>query len=407
MEVVYRCCCGLDVHKKLIVACLNEGGRQELREFGTATSEIKAMANWLAESGCEMIAMESTGVYWKPLYNLFELMDLDAIVVNASHMKALPGRKTDVKDAEWIADLLRHGLLKASFIPSREQRELRELTRYRKSLIEERSRELNRLQKILEGANIKLSSVVKDINGVSSRKLLEKIIADELPDTEEVSRLIHKRMLPKLTEIMASIEGIVTPLQRKLLSQVLDHIDDLNERISVLDTMVKDYMTEYETAIAAIDKLPGVGRRSAEVILAELGTDMSRFPSAAHISSWTGLCPGNHQSAGKRKHGKTTKGNKTLKSILVECAKSARNVKGSYFSAQYQRISARRGKNRATVAVAHSMLIAIYHVLKFGVPFRDLGADYYNNFNREHKIKGYLKRLKALGWSPDISPVPA
>lgn len=407
MEVVYRCCCGLDVHKKLIVACLNEGGRQELREFGTATSEIKAMANWLAESGCEMIAMESTGVYWKPLYNLFELMDLDAIVVNASHMKALPGRKTDVKDAEWIADLLRHGLLKASFIPSREQRELRELTRYRKSLIEERSRELNRLQKILEGANIKLSSVVKDINGVSSRKLLEKIIADELPDTEEVSRLIHKRMLPKLTEIMASIEGIVTPLQRKLLSQVLDHIDDLNERISVLDTMVKDYMTEYETAIAAIDKLPGVGRRSAEVILAELGTDMSRFPSAAHISSWTGLCPGNHQSAGKRKHGKTTKGNKTLKSILVECAKSARNVKGSYFSAQYQRISARRGKNRATVAVAHSMLIAIYHVLKFGVPFRDLGADYYNNFNREHKIKGYLKRLKALGWSPDISLVPA
>lgn len=407
MEVVYRCCCGIDVHKKLIVACLNEGGRQELREFGTATSEIKAMANWLTESGCEMIAMESTGVYWKPLYNLFELMDLNAIVVNASHMKALPGRKTDVKDAEWIADLLRHGLLKASFIPSREQRELRELTRYRKSLIEERSRELNRLQKILEGANIKLSSVVKDINGVSSRKLLEKIIADDLPDADEVSRLIHKRMLPKLTEIMASIEGIVTPLQRKLLSQVLDHIDDLNERISALDTMVKDYMTEYETAIAAIDELPGIGRCSAEVILAELGTDMGRFPSAAHVSSWAGLCPGNHQSAGKRKHGKTTKGNKTLKAILVECAKSARNVKGSYFSAQYQRISARRGKNRATVAVAHSMLIAIYHMLKFDVPFRDLGADYYNNFNREHKIRGYLKRLKALGWTPDFSPASA
>lgn len=403
MEVVYRCCCGIDVHKKLIVACLNEGGRQELREFGTATSEIKAMANWLTESGCEMIAMESTGVYWKPLYNLFELMDLNAIVVNASHMKALPGRKTDVKDAEWIADLLRHGLLKASFIPSRAQRELRELARYRKSLIEERTRELNRLQKILEGANIKLASVVKDINGVSARRLLDRIIADDLPDVEEASRLIHGRMLSKLPEIMASIEGIVTPLQRKLLSQVLDHIDDLNKRISVLDTMVKDYMAEYETAIAAIDELPGIGRRSAEVILAEIGTDMSRFPSAAHISSWAGVCPGNYQSAGKRKHGKTTKGNKTLKSILVECAKSARNVKGSYFSAQYQRIATRRGKNRATVAVAHSILIAIYHVLKFGVPFRDLGADYYNNFNREHKIRGYLKRLKSLGWSPDIS----
>lgn len=214
-------------------------------------------------------------------------------------------------------------------------------------------------------------------------------------------------MLPKLPEIMASIEGIVTALQRKLLSQVLGHIDDLNERISVLDTMVKDYMTEYETAIAAIDELPGIGRRSAEVILAEISTDMSRFPSAAHISSWAGVCSGNHQSAGRRKHGKTTKGNKTLKSILVECAKSARNVKGSYFSAQYQRISARRGKNRATVAVAHSMLIAIYHVLKFGVPFRDLGADYYNNFNREHKIRGYLKRLQALGWTPESPSVSA
>ncbi len=379
MEVVYRCCCGIDVHKKLIVACLNKGGRQEVREFGTATKEIKTMANWLTEAGCEMIAMESTGVYWKPLYNLFELMDLDAIVVNASHMKALPGRKTDVKDSEWIADLLRHGLLKASFIPNREQRELRELAQYRKSLIEERTRELNRLQKILEGANIKLASVVRDINGVSSRKLLEKIIADDLPDTDEVSHLIHKKMLPKLPEIMTSIEGIVTPLQRKLLSQVLDHIDDLNKRISTLDAMVKDYMTEYEAAISAIDELPGIGRRSAEVILAEIGKDMSRFPSAAHISSWAGLCPGNHKSAGKRKHGKTTKGNQTLKSILVECAKSARNVKGSYFSAQYQRVAARRGKNRATVAVAHSMLIAIYHVLRFGVPFQDLGADYYNN----------------------------
>lgn len=206
---------------------------------------------------------------------------------------------------------------------------------------------------------------------------------------------------------MASIEGIVTPLQRKLLSQVLDHIDDLNQRIMTLDTMVKDYMTEYEAAISAVDELPEIGRRSAEVILAEIGADMSRFPSAAHISSWSGLCPGNHQSAGRRKHGKTRKGNKTLKSILVECAKSARNVKDSYFSAQYQRIAARRGKNRATVAVAHSMLIAIYHVLKSGVPFRDLGADYYNNFNREHKIRGYLKRLHALGWSPDTPIVSA
>lgn len=401
MEVVYRRCCGIDVHKRIIVACLNKDGEEELREFGTTTRDIKLLANWLLEQGCEMIAMESTGVYWKPLYNLFELLNLEAIVVNASHMKALPGRKTDVKDAEWIADLLRHGLLRASFIPDREQRELREIAHYRKSLIEERSREVNRLQKILEGANIKLASVVKDITGKSSRKLLDKIVANESPDEDEISQLIHGRLRPKLDQIMLSIEGITTPLQRRLLAQIIDHIDDMTRRIANMDDLIKEYMEQYEAAIAAIDEIPGIARRSAEVIIAEIGTDMSRFPSAAHLCSWAGVCPGNHQSAGKRKHGKTTKGNKALKSILTQCAKSARNVKSSYFSAQYQRISARRGKNRATIAVAHSMLIAIYHILNDGVAFRDLGADYYDNFNREHKIKGYLKRLNALGWTSD------
>lgn len=401
MEVVYRCCCGIDVHKKIIVACLNNGGEQGLREFGTTTSEIKSLANWLTESGCEMIAMESTGVFWKPLYNLFELLGLDAMVVNAAHMKALPGRKTDVKDAEWIADLLRHGLLKPSYIPSREQRELREITRYRKSLIEERCRETNRLQKILEGANIKLDSVVKDINGKSSRKLLDCIIKDDIPTSEEqISKMVHSRMRPKVGQLLTAIEGITTPLQRKLLEQVIDHIDDLNRRITKLDELVQDYMEEYEAAITALSEIPGIARRSAEVILAEIGLDMNRFPSAAHLCSWAGVCPGNNQSAGRRKHGKTTKGNKALKTILTQCAKSARSVKHSYFSAQYQRISARRGKNRATLAVAHSILIAIYHILKNGVAFRDLGADYYDSFNRERKIHGYLKRLKALGWEP-------
>jgi len=224
MEVVYRCCCGIDVHKKVIVACLNKNGKRTLREFGTLTSDIKTLANWLSEENCEMIAMESTSVYWKPLYNLFELLSLEAIVVNAQHMKALPGRKTDVKDAEWISDLLRHGLLKASFIPDREQRELREATRYRKSLIEERSRELCRLQKILEGANIKLDSVVGDINGKSARRLLEKIALDETLESGEVAKLLYTSMLPKLDRIMLAIEGITTPLQRKLLSQILNHI---------------------------------------------------------------------------------------------------------------------------------------------------------------------------------------
>jgi len=407
MEVVYRCCCGIDVHKKMIAACLNKGGKQELREFGTTTGEIKVLANWLLESDCEMVAMESTGVFWKPLYNLFELMGLDAIIVNASHMKALPGRKTDIKDAEWIADLLRHGLLKASYIPDREQRELREIARYRKSLIEERAREINRLQKILEGANIKLDSVVSDINGKSARKLLAKIVANENPDPDEVAELIHSSMHSKLDQIMQSIEGITTQLQRRLIAQIVDHIDDMTKRIADMDEMIKGYMEQYETAIKAVDELPGIARRSAEVIISEIGTDMSRFPSAAHLCSWAGVCPGNHKSAGKRSHGKTTQGNKTLKSILTQCAKASKNCKDSYFSAQYQRIAARRGKNRATIAVAHSMLIAIYHVLKNEVAFKDLGSDYYDNFNRDHKIKGYLKRLEALGWSPDSAPVPA
>jgi transposase len=407
MEVVYRRCCGIDVHKKIVVACLFKDRKRELREFGTTTSDIKALANWLIDEECEMIAMESTGSYWKPLYNLFELAGLEAIIVNAAHMKMLPGRKTDIKDAEWIADLLRHGLLKSSFIPSREQRELREIARYRKNLIGERCREINRLQKILEGANIKLDSVVKDITSKSSRKLLAKVIADETPNAEEVSDLIHWRLRPKLEQIMFSLEGITTPLQRKLIANIIDHIDDMARRIADMDDLIKGYMDKYESAIEAIDELPGIARRSAEVIISEIGDDMSRFPSAAHLCSWAGLCPGNNQSAGKRKHGRTTKGNHALKTTLTQCAHVAKKSKDSYFAAQYQRISVRRGKKRATIAVAHSMLIAIYHVLKDNVPFRDLGVDYYNNFNREHKIKGYLKRLQSLGWSPEITAVPA
>jgi transposase len=407
MEVVYRRCCGIDVHKRMIVACLFNGRKRELRQFGTTTSEIKTLSQWLLDAGCEMIAMESTGSYWKPLYNLFELMGLEAMIVNAAHMKALPGRKTDIKDAEWIADLLRHGLLRASFIPNREQRELRELARYRKSLIGERAREANRLQKMLEGANIKLDSVVSDIQGKSSRKLLEQIIADKSPDADEIMKLIDGRMHRNIDQIMLSLEGITTPLQRKLLSLVISHIDDMTKRIADMDNLVDEYMAEYEVAIAAIDEIPGIGRQSAQVILAEIGIDMGRFPSAEHLCSWAGICPGNHQSAGKRKHGKTGKGNMTLKTTLTQCAQSAKKAKHSYFSAQYQRIAAHRGKNRATVAVAHSILIAIYHVLKADVQFRDLGADYYDNFNRERKIKSYLKRLSALGWSPGNAPMIA
>ena len=345
-----------------------------------------------------MIAMESTASYWKPLYNIFELSGLDAMVVNAQHMKALPGRKTDIKDAEWIADLLRHGLLKASYIPDREQRELREIARYRKSLIDERSREINRLQKMLEGANVKLSSVVSAITGKSSRRLLDTIIQDKKLDEEEILTLLHPSMHGKLGEIMGAIDGIVSPLQRRLLRNVLDHIDDMTRRIEDMDKLISDYLNEYEAAIAALDEIPGIGRLGAETILAEIGLDMSRFPTAAHLCSWAGVAPGNHESAGKRKSGKTTHGNKALKAMLAQCAKAAQKVKGSFFSSQYQRIAVRRGSNRATIAVAHSMLIAIYHMLKTGSAYRELGSEYYNQFNQEKKIQSYLKKLSALGW---------
>lgn len=397
MNIVYGCCCGIDVHKGTIVVCLNKGGRQELRDFGTMTDELRKLCAWLKDSRCEMAAMESTASYWKPLYNLMELNGLEAMVVNAAHMKALPGRKTDIKDAEWICDLLRHGLLKASYIPDREQRELREVARYRKSLIEERAREVNRLSKMLEGANIKLDSVLSNINGKSSRRVLDHIIAGNELTAEETAELLHGRIRQNLDQVMRAIEGTTTGLQRLLLRQVVDHIDDMTRRIGDMDDIIKGHLQKFEEAIQAIDEIPGIGRKSAESIIAEIGIEMCRFPSASHLASWAGLCPGNNESAGKRRNGKTTKGNSMLRTTLIECANSARRVKHSFFCAQFNRISIRRGKNRAVVAVAHSMLIAIYHILKDNEPYVDLGADYYERFNREKKVSFYLKKLKALG----------
>jgi len=402
MQNVYECCCGIDVHKKLIVACLRNGKKAELRKFDTLTRSIKELANWLLENNCQMVAMESTGAYWKPIYNILELLNLDVIVVNAHHMKTVPGRKTDVKDAEWIADLLKHGLLKASFIPNREQRELREIVRYRKSLIEERSRELNRLEKTLEGANIKLSSFVSDLHGVSSRKLIEQSLVGEI-NQENIGDLIHASMKSKKSDLILAMDGVVSPIQKHLIKAILDHIDDMTRRIKDLDDIINDHMKGYDDAIKKIDELSGIGKRSAEVIVSEIGIDMSRFPSDAHLSSWSGLCPGNNESAGKRKSGKTNKGSKHLKSILVQCAKSAQKDKDSFFHAQYQRIVVRRGANRATVAVAHSMLIAIYHILKDNIPFKDLGSNYYTKFNVGAKAKYYIRKLQELGVSIPVS----
>ena len=410
MERVYDKCCGVDVHKKLIVACFKSGSSsKEIREFGATTRELLAMTDWLNDVGCEMVAMESTASYWKPLYNVLEASGLEAMVVNARHMKALPGRKTDVQDAEWIADLLQHGLLRASFIPDKDQRELREMVSFRKSFVQMRTSELNRLQKILEGANIKLSGTVKDINGKSARNILEYIISgvtideakyDEMYDNNEIA---HNLKATK-EQIIDDLNGVMSSKQREMMRILLDHLDELNAHISTLDDAIEVSMKPEEIeACEAIKDLPGISRSSSQVIISVIGSNMDRFPDAAHLCSWAGICPGNNESAGKRKSGKTRKGNALLRSTLVVCAHSAVKNKQSYFYAQFQRISAHRGKKRAYVAVAHSMLTAIYHILRYGVPFHDLGADYYNQFNKERKINAYLKKLKALGWTPSVA----
>lgn len=398
MEVVYQRCCGIDVHKKMIVACFRDGRKKELREFGTLTSDLRELTNWLLEEKCEMIAMESTASYWKPLYNLFELSGLPAMVVNAQHMKSLPGRKTDMKDAEWISDLLQHGLLRASFIPDRDQREIREVSRYRKSLIEERSRELNRLQKMLEGGNIKLGSMLTHINGKSGRKFLELLLSGEEISLEAVDKLRNYQLHSSAEELLQSLDGFLSPLQKKLLRSILDHIDDMTRRIADIDKIIKEYMKEYEDAIKALEEIPGVGEVGAQTIISEIGVDMSRFPTASHLCSWAGVAPGNNESAGKRRSGRTTKGNITLKTTLIQCAHGASKRKGTFFYAQYQRIKMRRGSKIAAMAVAHSILVAVYHMLKDNVPFYDLGSDFYNKFNREKKIRSYLNKLSELGY---------
>lgn len=401
MDKVYERCCGIDVHKKVVVACLRTGRKKKVREYGTTTRELLNLTDWLLESECQMIAMESTASYWKPLYNVFESNGLPAMVVNASYMKAVPGRKTDVKDAEWIADLLQHGLLKSSFIPDKAQRELRELVSYRRSLVGEKTRELNRLQKMLEGGNIKLSGTVSDINGKSARNILNALVKGENITPERLSSLVVGRLKASPSQLMEDLQGILSPLQRKMLSVVLIHIDELDKHIAELNDEIDNNMrSDYQSCIELVDSVTGIGPDSAKVILSVIGTDMSRFPSDAHLSSWAGLSPGNNESAGKRRSGRTTKGNKLLKTTMIQCAHSALMVKSSYFCAQFQRISARRGRKRAYVAVAHSMLIAVYHMLKNGQVFSDLGADYYNQFNKERKINASLRKLQSLGWSP-------
>ena len=393
----YERCAGIDVHKKVLVVCLRIGRKTESREYGTTTGEIREIVKWLKSSQCQMVAMESTGSYWKPIYNIFEQETLPAMVVNAYHIKNVPGRKTDWNDAFWIAKCLAQGLLKPSFVPNREQRELRDMTRFRKSQIEERSRNINRLQKFLEGANVKLGSWLSDIEGKSSTQLLELIIGKEDFTVDDVRARMHGKMKSTPEEIFAAIEGYITPTQRKFFSHVMNVIREQTRLIEITDEMIKDsFSDEQKIAVEKLDEIPGIGVISAEQIIAETGTDMSHFRNQHAFSRWIGVAPGNNESAGKRKSGKTTHGNKTLKSTLTQCAKSAVKNKNTFFSAQYSRLASHRGKNRATMAVAHSMAIAIFFVLS-GADFHDLGSDYYTQFNREKKVNSHIKQLAKLG----------
>ncbi|WP_018211536.1 IS110 family transposase [Desulfitobacterium hafniense] len=401
MDVLHECCCGLDVHKKSITACIITPKGKEIKTFGTMTRNLIELVDWIKKSRCTHVAMESTGDYWKPIYNLLELEDLQLLLVNAQHIKAVPGRKTDVKDAEWITRLLRHGLVQGSFVPDRDQRELREIVRYRRSIIEERAREVNRIQKVLEGGNIKLASVASNILGVSARNMLEAIIQGE-KDTEVLADFAQKKLKAKKDDLKLALEGRLGEHQVLMIEKQLGHIDYLDDLIKELDEEVEKRMLPFVEDLELLDSIPGVGRRIAQQIIAEVGTDMSRFPTPGHLCSWAGMTPGHDESAGKKKSAKTRKGNKKLRSALTEAAKAASRQKNTYLSAQYHRIAARRGKNRAAIAVGHTILSLVHILLTRKQAYVDLGFDYLEQRKKEIIVKQSIKKLESLGLTVTI-----
>jgi len=405
VEVVYKRCAGLDVHKKIVVAAiivLDARGElyRETRSFGTMTADLLDLTDWLIAHGVTHVAMESTGEYWKPVFNILE-NNFEVLLVNAQQVTKVPGRKTDVTDAEWLADLLRHGLLKASFIPPVEQRELRELTRYRSTFVRERVTLVNRLQKALESANIKLAGVATDVMGVSGRAMLEAII-DGQASPAEMAELAKGRMREKRDQLAKALEGRVKPHHRFVLTELLCQIDSLDETIGRFNQQIKEYCAPFQEAVALLDTIPGVARTTAEIIVSEIGMDMSRFPSANHLAAWAGVAPGNKESAGKRYSGKTRKGNRALSAALNQAAHAAARTKDTYLSAQYHRLAARRGKKRAIVAVAHSILVIAYHVIQRKEPYRELGGDYFDQHRPEATASRLVKRLERLGYQVSI-----
>jgi transposase len=397
MEVTYPYCTGLDVHKKTVVACVMTPEGRETKTFGTMTADLLALADWLLERRVTHVAMESTGVYWKPVYNLLEGLELNLLVVNAQHIKAVPGRKTDVKDAEWIADLLRHGLLRGSYIPDRPQRELRELVRHRRSLIQQRSQVLNRIERLLEGANVKLSAVVSDLDGASGRAMLEAL-ATGTEDPALIADLAKGSLRQRRGELRTALRGLMGDHQRLLLQSLLRQLGFIEGEIAVLDGEVARRMAPFEEMVQRMDAIPGIGRRTAQDVLAEIGTDMSRFPSAAHLASWARVCPGKRESAGKQKPASTGHANRWLRAALTQAAQAAARKRNSYYQAFYRRLAARRGKKRATMALAHSILIVIYHLLATGASYQDLGLHYLALRDQQRLTHSLVHRLQGLGY---------
>ena len=402
MEVVHERCCGLDVHKKSVVACVLTPKHRETRTFETTTRQLLVLAEWLQSLQVTAVAMESTGVFWKPVHNVLEHYGFELLVINAHHIKKVPGRKTDVSDAEWIADLLRHGLVRGSFIPKREDRELRELLRYRKSLVEDRTSEINRVQKVLEGANIKLSSVVTNVLGVSGRQMLEAMIAGN-NDPIELAAMAKRKLRSKTPQLEEALHGVMTEHQRMMLRNLLDHVDFLDDKIERLSEEVETRLRPFRGQIELLVTVPGWGFRTAELFMGVVGKNIDRFPTAGNLASWVAICPGQNESAGKRKSGRTRKGNQLLRTALVEASWGASRTLNTYVRALYYRIKARGGAKKAAVAVAHHQLVAAYHILKKGVPYQELGANYFDQRDKDRAIKRAVARIEKLGYKVSLS----
>jgi transposase len=407
METLYSHCAGLDVHKKTVVACVLVLGpkgppAKQVRTYSTMTADLLELSDWLAQQGVTHVAMESTGVYWKPVFHILEDR-FQTWLVNAQHIKQVPGRKTDVRDCEWIAQLLQHGLLRPSFVPTEPIRELRDLTRQRSQLVAERTAVANRIQKVLEDANIKLASVASDVLGASGRAMIRAMIAGQ-QDPATLAEMARRKLRAKIPALQQALHGRVTEHHRFQLQLLMDHLESLEGLIARLSERVEQVIAPFEEAISRLVTIPGVERRTAENLIAELGPDMSRFPTSGHLASWAGMCPGQNQSAGKSKGGGTRHGNRWLRQALTQAAWAASHTKGTYLSAQFRRLAARRGKKRALVALGHTLLVIVYHILRDGAIYQELGPDYFDRLEPERLTRHLVKRLERLGHKVTLEP---